>query len=395
MAEEGNKLPQEKLIHKLKKFFSKKVIIISAAVVAGLFVVGISIVSRPKNVNIHQDNFQTKNTSSRVWPLLWGPPDTSCQNKPSVKFSYLPIAISDITVIEPLGELREGHIIPGDHVGIEYATSPSSAPVKVFAPADGTIVRVEKHPYTPPSGYPQNMRHYHFYIVHSCRLFSGFVHLTEFSPEILALSPELKNLNDQNTSQFTNISVNIPVKSGQQIGTAWSFGLLGIVTVNLDVINKGYLNPNSYKAENWRVHAVSFFDYLRDSLKSQIFTKNPRTVEPRAGKIDFDIDGKIVGGWFEEGSGGFRDETKDPGLCGNWPCPYWNGHLAFVYDFTDPTQLRVSIGHDWGLSSRTPFGVKGNGPDFKDIGVSNGLTKYELVSLKDVTREKDLSREVL
>lgn len=322
------------------------------------------------------------------WPLLWGPPGTPCQNKESVKFSTSPIDVGDVTVIEPMGELREGHIIPGDHIGIEYKTSPFSTPVKVFAPADGTIVTVERHPYTPPAGYPQDIRHYHFYIVHSCTQFSGFVHLTEFAPEILAASSELKKLNDQNVSQFTNINVGIPVGAGQQIGTAWTFGLLGVVTVDLNHTNKGYLNLQSYKAENWRVHAVSLFDYLKEPLKSQFFAKSPRTVEPRGGKIDFDIERKIVGNWFEEGSGGLRDETKDPGLCGNWPCPYWDGHLAFVYDFIAPTQLRISVGHDWGLSGRTPFGVKGNGPDFGDIDQSDGLVKYELVGLKDVTEEK-------
>lgn len=160
------------------------------------------------------------------------------------------------------------------------------------------------------------------------------------------------------------------------------------MTVDLNHTNKGYLNLESYKAENWRPHAVSLFDYLEEPLKSQIFAKSPRTAEPKGGKIDFDIEGKIVGSWFEKGSGGFRDETKDPGLCGNFPCPYWNGHLSLVYDFIDPTQLRVSVGHNWGLSGQTPFGVKGNQPDFKNIGQSDGLVKYELVGLKDVTKDK-------
>lgn len=362
------------------------IVVAAVAVVASLLLNrGIS----QSRVNpLQQIGHQDESSQARTdWPLLWGPPNTSCQDKKDVKFSVSPIDVKDILVIEPMGELREGHIIPGDHIGIEYKTSPSSTPVKVFAPANGTIVTVERHPYTPPPGYPQNVRHYHFYIVHSCTQFSGFVHLTEFAPEILAASPELKNLNDQNVSKFTNIHVNIPVKAGQQIGTAWTFGLLGAVTVDLNHTNKGYLNIESYKAENWRPHAVSLFDYLEEPLRSQVFAKSPRTAEPKGGKIDFDIEGKVVGSWFEEGSRGFRDGTKDPGLCGNFPCPYWDGHLALVYDFIDPMQLRVSVGHDFGLSSRTPFGVKGNQPDFKNIGKSDGLIKYELVTLKDVTKE--------
>ena len=79
--------------------------------------------------------------------------------------------------------------------------------------------------------------------------------------------------------------------------------------------------------------------------------------------------------------------------CGNFPCPYWDGHLAFVYDYIDPGQLRVSVGHDWGLTDSTPFGVKGNGPDFKDIGEANGLVKYELVALKDLNRQRGYDSE--
>ncbi|TSC88325.1 MAG: Uncharacterized protein G01um10147_230 [Microgenomates group bacterium Gr01-1014_7] len=364
--------------------------IVAIIIIAGVLIGGVfwwQSGSKQENEDFPSSNNSKARVSAADWPALWGSPDQKCQDKKDIKFSALPIKASDIIVIEPMGELREGHIVPGDHIGIEYKTSPSSSPVDVFAPADGTIVTVERHAYTPPAGYPQNIRHYHFYIVHSCTLFSGFVHLTEFAQDILAVSADLKKLNDENVSEYKNAYVNIPVKAGQKIGTAWTFGLLGAVTVDLNYTNKGYLNAVSYKGENWRPHSVSLFEYLDEPLKSAVYTKNPRKAEPRGGKIDFDVDGKIVGSWFEEGTGGFRSENFKPKLCGNFPCPYWDGHVALVYDFIDPGQLRVSIGHDWGLSGRTPFGVK-DGVNFKDIGVGSGLTKYELVGLKDVTKGK-------
>ncbi len=385
-------------VSRVRQLLSKPAVVIGIIIlVAAAFVIfAITTVFRPAQeqntttqaFDTHQNNLGQTNNTSNEWPILWGQPDRNCKNNPSVRFTALPIALTDISLIEPIGELREGHIVPGDHAGIEYQTSPSSKPVKVVAPADGIIVHVERHAYTPPAGYPQNIRHYHFYMVHSCTLFTGYVHLTEFTPEILAANPALKNLDAADVREYQNLAVNIPVKAGQQIGTAWTFGLLGVVTVDLNVSNKGYLNPQTYRSENWRPHAVSFFDYLDDYLKSQIMGKNPRSIEPRGGKIDFDIDGKLVGNWFEQGSGGFRDESKKPTLCGNFPCPYWNGHLAFVYDFVDPTQLRVSVGHDWGLADHTPFGVKGNNQDFKNIGVPEGMIKYELVALKDISKEK-------
>ena len=231
------------------------------------------------------------------------------------------------------------------------------------------------------------MRYYHFYFIHFCTFFTGFVHLTEFSPEILSKNPKLEELDKKNITQYENLLVNIPVKAGQEIGTAWSFGLLGMVTVDLNRTNTGYLKPESYRGENWRIHSVSPFEYFESSLQRQILSKNPRQASPRGGKIDFDIDGKLVGNWFEVGTGGFRDLTKPPQQCGNFPCPYWEGHVALVYDYIDPGQLRVSIGHDWGLGISTPYGVKGNSPNFKEIGIADGMVKYKLVALKDMSRE--------
>jgi len=385
--------PVEQQTSGKKRVFRNKKAIIAGIFLLVFLLIGVGVAMLQQDD--HSDIQRNAGTQSQVgmeqeWPVLWGAPDNKniCQKNPSIKFSALPIAIEDITYVEPIGELREGHIVPGDHGGIDYKTSLSSSPVKVYAPADGFLVGVEKHPYTPPPGYPA-LRHYHFYLEHSCTLFTGFVHLTEFTPQILAANTELKTLDGDTSGQFKTIAPRIPVKAGQQIGTAWSFGLLGWVTVDLTVTNKGYLNPESYrKAENWRIHSVAGLDYFTEPLKTQIMAKNPRTEEPRGGKIDFDIEGKLVGNWFQEGTGGLRDTSVEPKQCGNFPCPYWDGHIAFVYDYIDPAQLRISVGHDWGLSGKTPFGVKGNGPDFKDIGAPDGLVTYELVALKDVSREK-------
>lgn len=379
-----------------KGFASVVIVIIIAAV---LLIGGIFLFAGPTGKSFPFPGFQpehdSKISSSVQWPDLWGPPDnqTKCQKKSAVKFSSLPITIEDISHVEPIGELREGHIIPGDHAGIDYKTSPATSPVGVFAPADGFLVRVEKHPYDPPQGYPRDIQHYHIYLEHSCTFFTGFVHLTEFSPEILASSGELDKLTKDKSTEQKWGTFRIPIKAGQQLGTAWSFGLLGWVTIDLTHTNQGYLSPQSYKGENWRIHSVSGFDYLENSLKEKTNSKNPRTKEPRGGKIDFDIEGKLVGGWFEKGTGGFRNLDVAPKQCGNFPCPYWDGHIAFVYDYIDPGQPRVSVGYNWGLANRTPFGIKDNSPDFKDIGVEQGSVKYELVALKDLSKERGYDTE--
>ena len=139
--------------------------------------------------------------------------------------------------------------------------------------------------------------------------------------------------------------------------------------------------PSHYEDEPWKIHAVPPFNYFVEPVRSQILNKTPRTKEPVGGKIDFDIDGKLVGNWFLEGTDYGGDAQR--GFCGDYLCPYWSDHLAFVYDFVDPDQVRVSIGYDSGLYPQGPYGVKGNSPDPKTVGVDSGLVTYQLVDLEN------------
>jgi len=337
---------------------------------------------------------QTQQASNpQTWPALWGPPSQQCEKKKS-SFSTSPIAPEDITVVAPMGELAQGHVVPGEHIGINYTPNPSTNGVNVFAPADGHIAMVERHQYVSEGGSSSKLRNYHVYIVHSCSLFTGFVHVTNLAPEILAANAELKAI-DQGTvdSSSKNVWPNVAVKAGQVIGTANGFGLLGMVTVDLDKKISGYINPANYKDEGWRLNSVAPFDYFPETLKQQLFEKNARKAEPRGGKFDLDIDGKLVGSWFETGSGGIRGSGSGLKRCGNFPCPAQDGQVALVYDYVDPLQLRVSIGHNWGLAEETPYGVKGNAPDFKDVGTQSNLVKYELVTLLNKNKENGLNQE--
>jgi len=96
---------------------------------------------------------------------------------------------------------------------------------------------------------------------------------------------------------------------------------------------------------------------------------NPRTAEPRGGKIDYDLDGRLVGNWYEVGSGGYAGRNRR--------LDYWIGHLTFAYHHIDPTRIVVSLGSFDGRPRQ--FWVKGNVPDPAKISESDGLVKYELV----------------
>ena len=72
------------------------------------------------------------------------------------------------------------------------------------------------------------------------------------------------------------------------------------------------------------------------SVRTQLLARNRRTKKPFGGKIDYDIDGMLVGSWYRKGTGGYAGSDR------RWD--YWVGHLAFAYHNIDPTLVIVSLG---------------------------------------------------
>ena len=116
-------------------------------------------------------------------------------------------------------------------------------------------------------------------------------------------------------------------------------------------------------------HVVDPFDYVDEPLRTKLLSFNPRKVKPLGGQIDYDIDGKLVGNWYREGTGGYA------GLNRRWD--YWVGHLTFAYHHIDPSQIIISIGDVDGRARQ--FAVHGNSPDPARISVADGLVKYSLI----------------
>ena len=132
----------------------------------------------------------------------------------------------------------------------------------------------------------------------------------------------------------------------------------------------GFVKPAQYvRAEAWKTHVVDLFENTKEPLKRQLLALDERDAAPRWGKIDQDIDGKLVGSWFRVGTGGYVG--KERGQEGSWA-----GHLAVVYDGNDPTQVEVSFGDYQGQPRQ--FAVVGNSPDPATVDVATGLVKYEL-----------------
>ena len=172
------------------------------------------------------------------------------------------------------------------------------------------------------------------------------------------------------------VGVRIPVEAGELIGyykTNLDYNL-----VDEDVVLNGFVVPEHYN-ELWKIHIPNTYDYFNEPFKSKLIEKSVRTAEPISGKIDYDIDGKLVGNWFLEGTNGYAGAVTEPGGEG-----YWLGHLSIVYDYLDPDRIVFSIGNYGGENSKQ-FGVKGNFPNPSNVNVEDGLIKYELVEYDYIT----------
>ena len=321
-----------------------------------------------------------------------------CEGQGPTLFSSSPIPIDAISWIEPLGKMNPmgGHVTPTDHIYVHYIDSYGfPPPYELRALADGYIVHVERRPdWTPENaGVLGVLKDWRLVFEHTCTFFSVYIHIKELAPGLLEYQILQGSMQDQTlwdldaipSSELTdNVTarVRIPVQAGQLIGMVGGQDSFDIQVVDMEVALGGFVIPGHY-TEPWKTYTGDFFQYLDPQIKSQLEEKNPRSAEPRGGEIDYDIDGRLVGNWFMEGSedyagGGLKDTL---GYCGSIPCPYWLGHLTIAYDNLDPTQIRVSNGADW---EHGPFGVKGNGPNPADVGVEDGLVEYELLELKHV-----------
>ena len=160
--------------------------------------------------------------------------------------------------------------------------------------------------------------------------------------------------------------VNVLVTAGESLGRYW-----GSVDYNVvdEEVTLDFLVPESYDAEPWKIHVKDPFDYFTEPIHSQLLEKCLRSAEPEGGKIMYDVDGRLVGNWFLEGTNGYRGADQDR---------YWAGHLSFAYDWIDPSEIIVSIGTF--IDSAKQFGVKGNAPDPAEVSTETGVVVFELVT---------------
>lgn len=277
-----------------------------------------------------------------------------------------PIALADIEYIEPMGLMIGGHVTPIDH-GYFYVKGALASPPReaaVYSPLTGNVASVTRTVRAAASGQGATYDDYAITIEATCTFRVRFSNMLGFAGALGNAVGQLAG----NQSKTPNL----PVKAGDLIGYTGLPTAYGIdVWVENDNLTlTGFVNPAQYTAaEAWKTHVADLFDNTQEPLKSQLLALDERDATPRWGKIDYDVDGKLVGNWFRVGTGGYAGlNSLNEG--------YWVGHLSVVYDANDPEQVDVSFGNYNGEAKQ--FAVVGSSPDPATVDVTTGVVKYEL-----------------
>lgn len=303
-----------------------------------------------------------------------------CKNKGAAYITASPIDISEILFIQPMGLMIGGHVTPIDHgyFYIKGATENPSRQAAVYAPFNGNISSITRTVRKNPLGSSGNAAGSERYEDYALTIEGTCTFRIRFSNMVKLGGALEKTVGQLKPNQ--NVTPNYSVQEGELIGytglpTAYG---IDVWVENDDVTLTGFINPDSYMFEPWKTHIVDLFEYTKEPLKSKLLAILMRDATPRWGKIDYDIDGRLVGNWFRQGSGGYGG-NKQGGE------GYWDGHLSVVPDGNDPGQIDISFGNYQGQPQQ--FAVIGNSPDPAKVSESSGLIKYQLGQIENYSAE--------
>lgn len=260
-----------------------------------------------------------------------------------VYFSYPPIPMQSIQVLEPRGYLDPP---PSPHGGvhhIDFGKDESNIPV--YALTDGLVLGMDHNGYD-----------YSVVVQYSTTINVTFGHLGGF------YGPLAKRFGDS-----TNIIMDqvwIPVKAGDTLGFVnpkaaidWN------VTDTSQTLN--FIYPMDYGPE--ARHSALVTDFYQEPLKNQLIAKSVRKTPPYMGKTDYDVSGTMMGNWFLEGN---------------------NRHFqnAFTFGYNHIFADRLQIRDGYFQHRENPDGnkifaaiLKNNRPRPDTLGPEHGMIKFEVL----------------
>ncbi|MFC2036242.1 M23 family metallopeptidase [Chloroflexota bacterium] len=286
--------------------------------------------------------------------------ETTVTSKELVRLIASPANPSDIAHIFPMGLMSGAHITPVDHQ--YYFWNDLNVPLEkypVYSPADGYVINVQ---------FLDN--DYIVFIEHSSYVQTEFIHLEKLVGPLTHI--------DGKVSWGKPVNVRVPVKAGEMIALDGGTNGFDFSVHDYSVTLTGFVNPDSYTVEPWKIHTVDPYAYFIEPVLSQLLDKNVRQIEPLGGEIDYDIPGRLIGNWFVEDTNGYAGliQSADP-IKPDQQIGYWNTHLAIAPDPVDPTTIIVSLGLFDGKTAQ--LAVKDINPDPENVSAETGLVKYELM----------------
>jgi hypothetical protein len=293
-----------------------------------------------------------------------------------------PMPVNQISFILPYGIVVGGHVTPIDH---QYYNGLDPHALRdtydVIAPANGTIVDIEHRgtkTNTPPHTVDiPSSDEYRIVMAHTCSFLTYVDLVTSLSDQVKSKLPTGWQPNGNSSG------VDIPITKGEVLGHIGG-QTLDFAVWDLSKPLTGFVNSADYTAEAWKQFTAPTSEYLDPSVKDQVTAKYVRSATPIDGKIDYDIDGKLIGNWFQVGTGGYHATS-------NTAQNYWAGHLSIAPDAIDPSVYVASIGNysayttastyqqDSNSSGAMQLILKTASPDPATVGTGTGAVKYELL----------------
>ena len=273
-------------------------------------------------------------------------PRLACEGSKTT-FDYPPVNLDKTSMMLPRGLMTGDHVIPvGNHYFQNFDNQKFD--IEIYSPGKGYITTIQRMPGA------EEGKDYLMFIEHTCTIDSIYTYVSNLPAKIYKHIAGKEYVGDGD--------IRIPVEAGE---------LIGYYKNNLD-----YSIVDKVVGSN-RIHIdINTYEYFNEPARSKLIEKSIRTAEPISGKMDYDINGKLVGNWFLEGTNGYAGSGERN----------WIGHLSIVYDYMDPKRIVISIGGYEGQDSRQ-FVVKGNTPDPADISKDTGIITYELVEIGYRTKE--------
>ncbi len=272
----------------------------------------------------------------------------------------LPMDAADYAFILPYGLMVGGHVTPIDHQYFSptvFDSAPGTYPV--YAMADSVLHQITTRTHAGQGSYRNTtVTDYRLVFSLSCRLFYYFDLINELAPGLQA--------------QLAASNGRLPVSAGQLIGR------IGNQTLDFAVWDTEkplthFLVPEHYDREQWKLYTADPLDYYDTATRAQALQKYVRADAPLSGRIDFDIDARLIGNWFLRNADG-----STTGYQGSGGATYWDTHLAFAPHFLDPSAWIISIGNWPEAQGASQFVAAADDVDPAQVEAASGLLKYSL-----------------